>query len=51
MRRLLPAPILFLAARGEAGHTHAPELEYYLSADPPSLAPAASTDLQSGEVA
>ena len=50
MRRLLLAPILFLAACGEAGGARGAGLEYYLSADPSSLDPAVSTDVQSGEV-
>ena len=50
MRRLLLAPILFLAACGEAGGARGAGLEYYLSADPPSLDPAVSTDVQSGEL-
>lgn len=50
MRRLLLAPIMLLAACGEAGGARATGLEYYLTADPPSLDPALSTDVQSGEV-
>lgn len=50
MRRLLLAPILFLAACGDGGGGRGTGLEYYLSAEPPSLDPAVSTDVQSGEV-
>ena len=50
MRRLLLAPILFLAACGESGGARGTALEYYLSADPPSLDPAVSTGVRSGEV-
>jgi peptide/nickel transport system substrate-binding protein len=50
MRGLLLASMVFLAACGESGGARSRGLEYYLSADPASLDPAVSTDVQSGEV-
>jgi peptide/nickel transport system substrate-binding protein/oligopeptide transport system substrate-binding protein len=44
------SPLLLLLAACGAGPAPATRLEYYLSADPASLDPARSTDVQSGEV-
>lgn len=49
MRRLSPALLLALAACADAG-TSDTTLRYYLSADPVTLDPAQSTDVQSGEI-
>lgn len=49
MRRFLPLLLPVLVACADAG-TSAGTLRYYLSADPVSLDPALSTDVQSGEV-
>ena len=49
MPRLGCALLLLLAACADAG-TDSATLRYYLSADPVSLDPALSTDVQSGEV-
>ncbi len=52
--RLLLVPTLAIAAGtagcGDGGRGGASTLQYYLSADPPTLDPALSTDVQSGEV-
>lgn len=47
-RHLFPLVVLFAACGGSAATPT--RLEYCLSADPPSLDPALSTDVQSGEV-
>ena len=49
MRRLLTALVPLLAACADAG-TSSGNLRYYLTADPVTLDPALSTDVQSGEV-
>ena len=49
MRRFLPALLTTLAACADAG-TSSGSLRYYLTADPVTLDPALSTDVQSGEV-
>ena len=49
MRRFFPLLLSFLAACGSAPAAPT-RLEYYLTADPPSLDPALSTDVQSGEM-
>ena len=49
MRRLLPSLLTLLAACADAG-TSSGSLRYYLTADPVTLDPALSTDVQSGEV-
>ncbi|HLS47582.1 MAG TPA: ABC transporter substrate-binding protein [Gemmatimonadales bacterium] len=49
MRRLLTALLPLLAACADAG-TGSGTLRYYLTADPVTLDPALSTDVQSGEV-
>jgi ABC-type transport system substrate-binding protein len=49
MRRFLPALLTLLAACADAG-TSSGSLRYYLTADPVTLDPALSTDVQSGEV-
>ena len=43
-------PLLLLLGACRPGSAPANRLEYYLSADPASLDPARSTDVQSGEV-
>ena len=49
MSRFVCLPLLLLAACADAG-TNSDTLRYYLSADPVTLDPALSTDVQSGEV-
>jgi len=49
MKRLTPALLLLAAACADAG-TSDTTLRYYLSADPVTLDPALSTDVQSGEI-
>ena len=50
LRRPLHALALLLSACGGGGAAHATGLDYFLSADPSSLDPAVSSDVQSGEV-
>ena len=49
MRRALPL-LLFLNSACDIGPAASPGLNYYLNADPVSLDPALSTDVQSGEM-
>ena len=49
-RRPLLALLLLVSACGGEGAAHRSGLDYYLSADPASLDPAVSSDVQSGEV-
>ena len=48
-RRPLLALALLVSACGGEGATHRSGLDYFLSADPASLDPAVSSDVQSGE--
>jgi peptide/nickel transport system substrate-binding protein/oligopeptide transport system substrate-binding protein len=50
LRRILPGLALLLAACAVGGETSGSGLTYYESADPASLDPALSNDVQSGEV-
>jgi ABC-type transport system substrate-binding protein len=49
IRRILFATLLTLPACGGANPGNSTRLEYFLTADPPTLDPALSTDVQSGE--
>jgi len=49
-RRLLPGLLLLSLACGRGDESRPGGLTYYLSADPPSLDPAVSSDVQSGEM-